>query len=35
MAMTLAGWKRIDPLQENLPSQDQGRACREVVSIED
>lgn len=33
----LAGWKRIDLLQEDLPSQDQGRAPREggVISIED
>ena len=33
----LAGWKRIDLLQQDLPSPDQGRAAREggVISIED
>ncbi|MEO8156330.1 MAG: pyridoxamine 5'-phosphate oxidase family protein [Betaproteobacteria bacterium] len=33
----LAGWKRIDLLQEDLPTKDQGRAAREggLISIED
>jgi predicted pyridoxine 5'-phosphate oxidase superfamily flavin-nucleotide-binding protein len=33
----LAGWKRIDLLQQDLPAPDQGRAAREggVISIED
>jgi predicted pyridoxine 5'-phosphate oxidase superfamily flavin-nucleotide-binding protein len=33
----LAGWKRIDMLQEDLPRQDQGRAPREggLISIEE
>jgi uncharacterized protein len=33
----LAGWKRIDMLQEDLPAKDQGRAPKEggLISIED
>ena len=33
----LAGWKRIDLLQDDLPAKDQGRAAKEggVISIED
>jgi uncharacterized protein len=33
----LAGWKRIDLLQEDLPAKDRGRASREggLISIED
>jgi uncharacterized protein len=36
-ATPLAGWKRIDMLQEDLPKQDQGRAQKEggLVTIED
>jgi predicted pyridoxine 5'-phosphate oxidase superfamily flavin-nucleotide-binding protein len=33
----LAGWKRIDMIQDDLPGKDQGRAAREggLISIED
>lgn len=36
-ATPLAGWKRIDIIQQDLPAKDQGRADREggVISIED
>ena len=36
-ATPLAGWKRIDLLQDDLPAKDQGRAVKEggLISIED